>query len=112
VPQVGFPLAGIIVGNIRPAFVVPNRCEIPFGAGLASEFPYFQTTPPLTARFLRHFQAYVSFHQLRTKTRKCLWLVSAMCGRLRVGKDFLHARRLVGAAMCSAFSCGSHDRWP
>jgi hypothetical protein len=27
---------------------------------------------------------------------------SAMCGRLRVGKDFLHARRLVGAAMCSA----------
>src|SRR5262245_31571111 len=30
---------------------------------------------------------------------------SAMCGRLRVGKDFLHARRLVGAAMCSA----SHD---
>jgi hypothetical protein len=26
----------------------------------------------------------------------------AMCGRLRVGKDFLHARRLVGAAMCSA----------
>src|SRR5262245_34516588 len=28
--------------------------------------------------------------------------LSAMCGRLRVGKDFLHARRLVGAAMCSA----------
>jgi len=26
----------------------------------------------------------------------------ATCGRLRVGKDFLHARRLVGAAMCSA----------
>ena len=37
---------------------------------------------------------------------------SAMCGRLRVGKDFLHARRLVGAAMCSACLCGSHDRWP
>jgi hypothetical protein len=36
----------------------------------------------------------------------------AMCGRLRVGKDFLHARRLVGAAMCSACWCGSHDRWP
>jgi hypothetical protein len=30
-----------------------------------------------------------------------------MCGRLRVGKDFLHARRLVGAAMCSACLCGS-----
>jgi hypothetical protein len=37
---------------------------------------------------------------------------SAMCGRLRVGKAFLHVWRLVGAAMCSAFSCGSHDRWP
>jgi len=31
----------------------------------------------------------------------------AMCGRLRVGKDFLHARELVGAAMCSAF-CAVH----
>ncbi len=30
---------------------------------------------------------------------------SAMCGRLRVGKDFLHVTLLVGAAMCSA----SHD---
>ena len=36
----------------------------------------------------------------------------AMCGRLRVGKDFLHVAGLVGAAMCSAFECGSHDRWP
>ena len=26
----------------------------------------------------------------------------AMCGRLRVGKAFLHVCRLVGAAMCSA----------
>src|SRR6266540_7173453 len=26
----------------------------------------------------------------------------AMCGRLRVGKGFLHVCRLVGAAMCSA----------
>jgi hypothetical protein len=26
----------------------------------------------------------------------------AMCGRLRVGKDFLHVAGLVGAAMCSA----------
>jgi hypothetical protein len=27
----------------------------------------------------------------------------AMCGRLRVGKDFLHVAGLVGAAMCSAY---------
>jgi signal transduction histidine kinase/DNA-binding response OmpR family regulator len=27
----------------------------------------------------------------------------AMCGRLRIGKDFLHVARLVSAAMCSAF---------
>ena len=32
---------------------------------------------------------------------------SAMCGRLRVGKSFLHVRRLVGAAMRSTFRCGS-----
>ncbi len=38
-----------------------------------------------------------------------LW---AMCGRLRVGKENLHVAGLVGAAMCSAFACGSHDRWP
>jgi hypothetical protein len=38
-----------------------------------------------------------------------LW---AMCGRLRVGKENLHVAGLVGAAMCSAFECGSHDRWP
>jgi hypothetical protein len=37
---------------------------------------------------------------------------SAMCGRLRVGKKNLHVAGLVGAAMCSAFRCGSHDRWP
>ena len=37
---------------------------------------------------------------------------SAMCGRLRVGKRYLHVAGLVGAAMCSAFRCGSHDRWP
>ena len=36
----------------------------------------------------------------------------AMCGRLGVGKDNLHVAALVGAAMCSAFRCGSHDRWP
>src|SRR5437868_9815740 len=37
---------------------------------------------------------------------------SAMCGRLRVGKRNLYVAGLVGAAMCSAFRCGSHDRWP
>jgi hypothetical protein len=36
----------------------------------------------------------------------------AMCGRLRVGKENLHVALLVGAAMCSACKCGSHDRWP
>ena len=36
----------------------------------------------------------------------------AMCGRLRVGKGKLHVALLVGAAMCSACWCGSHDRWP
>ena len=36
----------------------------------------------------------------------------AMCGRLRVGKSFLHVAGLVSAAMCSACRCGSHDRWP
>ena len=40
-----------------------------------------------------------------------IWLM-AMCGRLRVGKGFLTSAALVGAAMCSAFECGSHDRWP
>jgi hypothetical protein len=45
--------------------------------------------------------------QSRSACRK-----SAMCGRLRIGKDFLHAADLVGAAMCSAFRSGSHDRWP
>src|SRR5258708_27896336 len=38
--------------------------------------------------------------------------LSAMCGRLRVGKRNLHVAGLVGAAMCSACRCGSHDRWP
>src|SRR5215475_10853579 len=31
----------------------------------------------------------------------------AMCGRLRVGKAFLHVCRLAGAAMCSAY-CAAH----
>jgi hypothetical protein len=36
----------------------------------------------------------------------------AMCGRLPVGKKNLHFAALVGAAMCSAFLRGTHDRWP
>jgi hypothetical protein len=40
----------------------------------------------------------------------CAGRKSAMCGRLRVGKSFLHVCSMVGAAMCSAFRCGSHDR--
>ena len=38
--------------------------------------------------------------------RKTACPLSAMCGRLRVGKSFLHVCSLVGAAMCSAFECG------
>ena len=29
-----------------------------------------------------------------------------------LARIFLHVAGLVGAAMCSAFVCGSHDRWP
>jgi hypothetical protein len=39
-------------------------------------------------------------------------LFSAMCGRLRVGKGNPDVALLVGAAMCSACCCGSHERWP
>ena len=38
-----------------------------------------------------------------------LWV---MCGRPRVGKAIFTFAVLVGAAMCSAFECGLHDRWP
>jgi hypothetical protein len=31
---------------------------------------------------------------------------------LLVGKVYFTSAALVGAAMCSAFECGSHDRWP
>ena len=37
---------------------------------------------------------------------------TAVCGRLRVGKDLLHVAGFVGAVMCSACRCGSHDHWP
>ncbi|MBL8903582.1 MAG: transposase [Rhizobiales bacterium] len=36
----------------------------------------------------------------------------AMCGRLRVVKWLSDDAVLVGAAMCSAFECGSPGRWP
>jgi transposase len=36
----------------------------------------------------------------------------AMCGRLRVVKGLSYVAVLVGAAMCSAFECGSQGRWP
>src|SRR5262249_57459717 len=36
------------------------------------------------------------------QTPRSLCPVCAVCGRLRVGKAFLHVCRLVGAAMCSA----------
>ena len=45
-------------------------------------------------------------------TRRSEPTLRAMCGRLQVGKENLHVAGLVGAAMCSAFECGSHDRWP
>src|SRR5438105_2129859 len=46
------------------------------------------------------------------KERGSNCLLCPMCGRLPVGEAFLHDCRLVGAAMCSACLCGSHDRWP
>src|SRR3954449_4708559 len=37
----------------------------------------------------------------------------AMCGRRLVGKGCLNAdAMLVGAAMCSTYLRGAHDRWP
>jgi hypothetical protein len=29
-----------------------------------------------------------------------------------LARTFFTSAALVGAAMCSAFACGSHDRWP
>jgi hypothetical protein len=52
---------------------------------------------------------------LRFRTNPCAAAnrrLGPMCGRLRVDKENLHVAGLVGAAMCSAFECGSHDRWP
>src|SRR6516162_6253568 len=60
-----------------------------------------------------HMIVHVRFAPKADK-QQTVWLrpLCAMCGRLRVGKAFLHVCRLVGAAMCSACLCGSHDRWP
>ena len=30
----------------------------------------------------------------------------------KLARRILHVAGVVGAAMCSAFECGSHDRWP
>jgi hypothetical protein len=48
-----------------------------------------------------------------TETLLCSEMsLRAMCGRPRVGKKNLHFATVVGAAMCSAFECGTQDRWP
>jgi hypothetical protein len=54
--------------------------------------PADQSRPPLTK------------WQISQRERPTFATKSAMCGRLRVGKSFLHGfAALVGAAMCSAF---------
>jgi hypothetical protein len=69
--------------------------------------PAGQKAPfPTTAR---HFRSSPISRLIR---RQSVCRERAMCGRLQVGKRNLHVAGLVGAAMCSAFSCGSHDRWP
>jgi hypothetical protein len=59
--------------------------------------PVFETMLGASVRFRA-----VTDHPSRQLPR----LGCAMCGRLRVGKAFLHVCRLVGAAMCSACLCG------
>ena len=50
-----------------------------------------------------HTPMYVRFApESGQKANISLSPLCAMCGRLRVGKGFLHVCRLVGAAMCSA----------
>ena len=53
-----------------------------------------------------------SYPNIRHRSTHLGRQLCAMCGRLRVGKMNLHVAGLVGAAMCSACWCGSHDRWP
>ena len=50
-------------------------------------------------------------HHKRTFSWLCRSLRSAMCGRLRVGKSFLHVGSIGRCSHVSAFRCGSHDRW-
>jgi hypothetical protein len=73
--------------------------------------PAYDVSGPTTAESASLHQ--VCFCSIIRHCRCALALrVCAMCGRLRVGKNFLHVASLVGAAMCSACLCGSHDRWP
>jgi hypothetical protein len=63
------------------------------------------------AHMLRHATVFKLANDGRD-TRAIQSYMGHMCGRLQVGKENLHVAGLVGAAMCSAFECGSHDRWP
>src|SRR5262249_6076018 len=66
-------------------------------------------TLPSRAHLQQVYFASMSGHPgyLAVKSRQChVWTAPSWQG------FFLHARRLVGAAMCSACLCGSHDRWP
>jgi len=62
---------------------------------------------------LRHISTLPKAPEILSHRETTRWHTTrAMCGRLQVGKENLHVAGLVGAAMCSAFECGSHDRWP
>jgi hypothetical protein len=51
--------------------------------------------------------ARLAVSKLMTSRQPSRTSLSAVCGRLRVGKKNLHFAALVGAAMCSAFLRGS-----
>src|SRR5215510_11783995 len=63
--------------------------------------------------FLLGEAGHVERHQRSSITRS-RWISSiwAMCGRLLVDKENPPFAALVGAAMCSAFDCGTQNRWP
>jgi hypothetical protein len=65
-----------------------------------------------SARRFRHVRVGAFCSKTGDKADIERFRISAMCGRLGVGKDNLHVAALVGAAMCSACWCGSRDRWP
>ena len=65
----------------------------------------------MTVTMVHHLRVGFALFATKAALRRNM-LKRAMCGRLRVGKSFFHVAGLVGAAMCSAFECGSHDRWP